>query len=106
MTVFLPLIETLIKLPGENQPAVLIFGGLQVVIDILNRHVGFDSENIHGIEFQHDHGAGGILCERLVDFQADIFTGLHTAFNQMAFNYFLGRFFFTKAPFCGRVIIN
>jgi hypothetical protein len=44
------------------------------MIDILDRELGFDPRDLHGLKFQHDHRAGGILGQGLINLQADFFS--------------------------------
>jgi hypothetical protein len=61
----------------------------KVVIDILGREFGLDSRDLHRFEFEHDHRSGGVLGEGLIDFETDLVTGVHTSFNQVAFDKFV-----------------
>jgi hypothetical protein len=79
---------------GASQKEVVVgifeIGLQQIMIDVLGREFGFDTIEIHRFQFQHNHGAGGILRERLVDLQTYFFPGSHRSGNQMALDKFMG----------------
>ena len=62
---------------------VLAVGLQQVVVHVLDRDAGPDPVQAQGFELQHDHGAGGVLGQRLVDREGDLRTGLHLAGDQV-----------------------
>ncbi|MNZ68343.1 hypothetical protein D3C78_866080 [compost metagenome] len=69
---------------------VLEVGLQQVVVDVLHRDLGPGALEAHRLEFEHHHGAGGVLGEGLVDFQGDRFTLAHRSFEQVRGDQFLG----------------
>ena len=61
--------------------------GLQgIVVDISNAPLCFDTRNAHCLKFEIGHGTGRILCEGLIDFQADLAADCHLAAHNMVFN--------------------
>jgi len=58
--------------------------GLQdVVIDVLGRHLRVCPVEVHRLQLEHDHRAGGVLGERLVDPDTDLGAGGHLAFDDV-----------------------
>ena len=58
--------------------------GLQgVVVDIGHGSLCFDPVNAHGLKFQIGHGAGGVLCQGLVNAQSHLSSRLHATADQM-----------------------
>ena len=76
---------------ADKAVVVRIFkAGLKgVVIDVSHRPFGFDPFYPHGFKFQISHGAGGVLCQCLIDAKADFFAHLHLSVDQMVFYNFL-----------------
>ncbi len=60
----------------------------EVVIDVLGGEFGFDPVDAHRLQFKHDHGAGGILRQGLVDVDADLRARRHRAGYEMRLNEF------------------
>ena len=58
--------------------------GLQgIMVDIGHRTFGFYPGHTHGLEFQIRHRPGGVLGQRLVDFQPDFAARRHLAVQQV-----------------------
>ena len=57
----------------------------EVVIDIADGHSRFHPSQSHGLVFEIDHRAGGILRQGLVDPQTDLGTRLEFALDEMRF---------------------
>jgi len=58
--------------------------GLQhVVVGIADGELRADAGQVHGLELQVGHGAGGVLRQGLVDAQADLFAGDHLALGEV-----------------------
>ena len=55
----------------------------RIMINITYLKFGFYPWYIHGLKLQICHCARGILCERLIDADADFFAGYKVAVNQM-----------------------
>jgi hypothetical protein len=53
------------------------------VIDILGRQRRFDPGQAKGFEFEHRHGAGGILQQGVIDTNADLFARDERPLDQM-----------------------
>jgi hypothetical protein len=62
----------------------------QVVIDVLHRDFCAHPLQSHGFQGQHHQSAGGILGQRLVDFDPNLGAGSHGARNEMGCDQFLG----------------
>lgn len=62
----------------------------EVVIDILHRAIGSDTIEVHRLEFQHHHRAGGVLCQGLIDSNTDLLPCGHRARNEVRLNQFSG----------------
>jgi hypothetical protein len=69
---------------------ILAIGLQQVVIDVLDRHVGSRPVKAERVQLEHHHGAGRVLGERLVDAQCDLVPGRHGAGDQVSCDQFLG----------------
>ena len=72
---------------GLDVPVIVgVFkAGLEgVVVDIGHRPLCFDPVNAHGLKFQIGHGAGGVLCQGLVNAQSHLSSRLHAAADQMS----------------------
>ena len=63
---------------------VAVVGLQQVVVDVLGRELGADVIQTHRLELEHDHRAGRVLRERLVDPDPDLLTGDRLALDQVA----------------------
>lgn len=61
----------------------------EVVVNVLAGEFGFDLRKLHGFEFEHHHGTGGVLGEGLVDFDSDVLTWDHFSVHKMGLNEFL-----------------
>ena len=61
-----------------------------VVVDVSNRFLCFDTGNPNGFKLQIRHGACGVLCQCLVDFDGDFLPCHHFTGYQMVFNQFFG----------------
>ena len=62
----------------------------EIVIHILDRDLGPGTVQVHGLQFQHDQRAGGILSQGLVHFQTDLMPCLHFTGDEMRLNELLG----------------
>ena len=56
---------------------ILEIGLDQVMVDVLNRDIRFDTVKPHGLQFEHHQRAGCILGQSLVDADAYFFAGCH-----------------------------
>ena len=54
---------------------VLVVGLQQVVIDVLGAEIGLHPVQAQCFEFEHRHGAGGVLQQGVVDADGDLFAG-------------------------------
>ena len=54
-----------------------------VMVHVTHRAIDLDARQSHGFEFEIGHGPGGVLRQRLVDAQADLFAGIEFALDQM-----------------------
>jgi hypothetical protein len=61
----------------------------QVVVHVLRGQFAVEAIDIHGLEFEHDHRTGGVLGQRLIDLQRDLFTRIQLAVDEMALDEFL-----------------
>ena len=71
---------------GLDVPVIVgVFkAGLEgVVVDIGHGSLCFDPVNAHGLKFQIGHGAGGVLCQGLVNAQSHLSSRLHATADQM-----------------------
>jgi hypothetical protein len=55
----------------------------QVVVDVLGREFRLDAGQAQGFKGEHNHGAGGVLGEGLVNADANFAAGDHLAFQQV-----------------------
>ena len=69
---------------------VLVVGLQQVVVDILGREVGLDPVQAEGLEFEHGHGAGGVLEQGMIDPDGDLLAGDELSLDQVIFENFAG----------------
>ena len=87
---------------GEVQPVLFAYGldipmvvgvfktGLQcVVVNISDGALRADTGHAHGFKFKIRHGAGGILCQGLVNAQSDLLSDGHIAADQVRADQFL-----------------
>ena len=59
------------------------------MVNISDRTLGFDLIDAHRLKLQIGHRAGRVLCQRLVDPEADLLPLHHFAVHQMRFQNFL-----------------
>jgi hypothetical protein len=75
---------------GGAQVAVVVgvleVGLQQVVVDVLGRQVSLDPVDAECFEFEHRHGAGGVLQQGVVDFYGDFLAGAQLTFDQVGGN--------------------
>jgi len=72
----------------------------EVMVHILGGKLGAGAWNSQGFKFQHDQGAGRVMGQCLIDFQTDLFAGLHATFDQVTFDKLL-RYVFAH----GRILL-
>src|SRR6185437_15270754 len=60
----------------------------EVMVDVLRREFGTNAVKIHRLQFEHHQRAGGVLCQSLIDAEADRAAGQHLAFGQVRANEF------------------
>ncbi len=61
-----------------------------VVVNVADRQVCADLADADGFELEPCHGAGGVLCQCLVDAQTDFFSGDHLAADEVFLNDLVG----------------
>lgn len=62
---------------------VALVGLQEIVIHVLHRDLGTHPVQAERLQFQHDHGSGGVLGQRLIDAQPDLRARPHLPLNQM-----------------------